>query len=148
VPGSIRILPPAGAIDALAAIPAIVQDPAATLAALALAAPPGALVADLCAAPGGKVLVTATRSAAPALVVAADVSPERIGRLRENVARVGTPNIAIVVADARRPPLRRADAVLIDAPCTGTGTFRRHPDGRWRVTPDDLRALCSLQREI
>ena len=148
VPGSIRILPPAGAIDALAAIPAIVQDPAATLAALALAAPPGVLVADLCAAPGGKALVTATRSAAPALVVAADASPERIGRLRENVARVGTPNIAIVVADARRPPLRRADAVLIDAPCTGTGTFRRHPDGRWRVTPDDLRALCALQREI
>jgi 16S rRNA (cytosine967-C5)-methyltransferase len=55
-----------------------------------------------------------------------------------------------VVADSRRPPFRdaSADVVLLDAPCTGTGTLRRHPDGRWRVTPDDLAALAVLQAEL
>jgi 16S rRNA (cytosine967-C5)-methyltransferase len=54
----------------------------------------------------------------------------------------------VVVADGRVPPFAPADLVLLDAPCTGTGTLRRHPDGRWRVTPDDLAALTSLQREL
>jgi 16S rRNA (cytosine967-C5)-methyltransferase len=53
-----------------------------------------------------------------------------------------------VVADGRRPPVRSADVVLIDAPCTGTGTLRRHPDGRWRIGPGDLAALVQLQREL
>jgi 16S rRNA (cytosine967-C5)-methyltransferase len=50
-----------------------------------------------------------------------------------------------VLADGRLPPFRCADIVLIDAPCTGTGTLRRHPDGRWRITPDDLASLAALQ---
>ena len=53
-----------------------------------------------------------------------------------------------MVADARRPPVRRADAVLVDAPCLGTGTFARHPDARWRVTPEALAALAEQQAEL
>jgi 16S rRNA (cytosine967-C5)-methyltransferase len=53
-----------------------------------------------------------------------------------------------VVADARRPPVRPSAAVLLDAPCLGTGTFARHPDARWRVTPEDLAGLAVLQAEL
>jgi len=53
-----------------------------------------------------------------------------------------------VVADAARPPLRPVDAVLLDVPCTGTGTLGRHPDGRWRLDPSDLDALAALQDRL
>jgi 16S rRNA (cytosine967-C5)-methyltransferase len=67
----------------------------------------------------------------------------------ENAARVGWGGrVGAVVADGRHPPFRAADAVLLDAPCTGTGTFRRHPDGRWRVGTEDLAALAALQAEL
>ena len=60
----------------------------------------------------------------------------------------GGVQVGLVVADARTLPFRPADVVLLDVPCTGTGTFRRHPDGRWRVTEADLVALAELQREL
>lgn len=147
-PDTLLLLSPVSVGEALAAVPAIMQDPAASLVARAVAAPPDSLVADVCAAPGGKALVIATAAAPPALVVASDASVERIARLRENVARAGVANVRVIAADARRPPLRRADVVLIDAPCTGTGTLRRHPDGRWRLQPEDLVSLVALQRDI
>lgn len=143
----LELLPPVSVTDALAVLPAIVQDPAASLVTRAIAAAPGALVADLCAAPGGKTLGIAG-DVPDARVIAADATAERLVRLRENLARTGLTNVRVVAADARRPPLRRADVVLVDAPCTGTGTLRRHPDGRWRLTPADLDALTRLQREI
>jgi 16S rRNA (cytosine967-C5)-methyltransferase len=145
-PDSIRILPPATALEALAAVPAVVQDPAAALVVRYAAVPAGATVLDLAAAPGGKALGMAERAAH---VAAADLSPRRIARVAENAARIGWGGrIGPVVADGRHPPFRAADAVLLDAPCTGTGTFRRHPDGRWRVTPGDLKALAELQGEL
>ncbi|HEV2146791.1 MAG TPA: 16S rRNA (cytosine(967)-C(5))-methyltransferase RsmB [Longimicrobiaceae bacterium] len=143
-PDSLRVLPPAGAQEALAAVPAVVQDPAAALVVRYAAVPEGATVLDLCAAPGGKALGLAERAG---FVAAADLSFGRLRRVRENAERVGVP-VGCVAADARVPPFRPVDAVLIDAPCTGTGTFRRHPDGRWRVREDDLAALAALQREI
>jgi 16S rRNA (cytosine967-C5)-methyltransferase len=145
-PDSLRVLPPATAAEALAAVPAVVQDPAAALVVRYAAVPEGAAVLDLCAAPGGKALGLAERAGR---VAAADLSWRRLGRVAENAARVGWgERVGGVVADARRPPFRAAAAVLLDAPCTGTGTFRRHPDGRWRVTPDDLAALVALQAEL
>ncbi|HEX2094343.1 MAG TPA: 16S rRNA (cytosine(967)-C(5))-methyltransferase RsmB [Longimicrobiaceae bacterium] len=143
-PDSLRILPPAGAAEVLAAIPATVQDPAAALVVRYAAVPAGERVLDLCAAPGGKALGVAERAG---YVAAADLSVGRLRRVRENAARVGE-RVGLVVADARRPPFRPADAVLLDAPCTGTGTFRRHPDGRWRVREADLAALAALQGEL
>ncbi|HYE92306.1 MAG TPA: RsmB/NOP family class I SAM-dependent RNA methyltransferase, partial [Terriglobales bacterium] len=112
------------------------------------AIPAGARVADLCAAPGGKGVVLA---GAGAWVVASDLSPPRLGRIAQTRARLGlSAALALLTADARRPPLRAGsfDAVLLDVPCTGTGTLRRHPDGKWRLRPEDLAALVQLQREI
>ena len=143
---------PVGAPAALAVVPSVIQDPAATLVVEYAALPAGALIADLAAAPGGKALALAgpTDHSSPRYVVANDVSFERNRLVRENARRVGQLPLGIIVADARRPPFRPAtfDAVLLDAPCTGTGTFRRRPDGRWRITMRDLEALARLQREL
>lgn len=145
-PDSLRVLPPASAAQALAAVPAVVQDPAAALVTRYADVPAGSTVIDLAAAPGGKAMGLAERAAH---VAAADLSVRRMGRVVENAARVGwAERVAAVVADGRRPPFRAADAVLLDAPCTGTGTFRRHPDGRWRVTEHDIDALARLQDEL
>jgi 16S rRNA (cytosine967-C5)-methyltransferase len=122
-----------------------VQDPASTLVALYAAFSPGATVADLCAAPGGKTLEL---SRAAGLVVAGDRSWPRTARMASNVTRVDARGVRVLVADARHPPLRPVDAVLVDAPCTGTGTFRRHPDARWRLKVSDLAVMAALQRSI
>ena len=145
-PDSLRIPAPGTAADALAAVPAVVQDPAAALVVRYAAVPRGAKVLDLCAAPGGKALGL---SEPDARVAAADLSRRRMRRVVENAERVGrTDRVAAVVSDARMPPFRPADVVLLDAPCTGTGTFRRHPDGRWRIAPHDLAALTELQDQL
>ena len=122
-----------------------VQDPAATLVTRYAAFPAGARVADLCAAPGGKT-VELSRSAR--LVASADLSAQRLGRLRETIARLELRNVALLVNDARTPALAPMDAVLLDAPCAGTGTFRRHPDARWRLSPGDLTLLAATQRAM
>jgi len=145
-PDSLRLVPPASAAEALAAVPGVVQDPAAALVVRFAGVPEGATVVDLCAAPGGKALGLAERAGR---VIAADLSARRMGRVVENAARVGwSDRVGVVVADGRDAPFAPVDAVLLDAPCTGTGTFRRHPDGRWRVTPGDLAALAALQWEL
>ncbi len=122
-----------------------IQDPAATLVTQYACIPAGATVADLCAAPGGKTLEL-TRTAA--LVIAADRSFARLQRLVANVRRVEARNVQVVAAEGQAPPLSPVDAVLVDVPCTGTGTFRRHPDARWRLKASDLIGLSGLQRGI
>jgi 16S rRNA (cytosine967-C5)-methyltransferase len=122
-----------------------VQDPAATLVTQYAAFPAGARVADLCAAPGGKA-VELSRSAE--FVVAADASFARLGRLRETIRRLEIKNVNPLACDARAAAVAPLDAVLVDAPCTGTGTFRRHPDARWRLTPNDIAILAATQRSI
>lgn len=145
-PHSLRIVSAGEVGDILRALPAVVQDPAAALVVDFAAVPPGSTVLDLCAAPGGK---TVGLAEAAGFVAAADVSRGRIGRVRQNVERVGVADrVSLVVADARQAPFRPVEAVLLDAPCTGTGTFRRHPDGRWRIGPRELAQLVVLQREL
>jgi 16S rRNA (cytosine967-C5)-methyltransferase len=144
-PDAIRIVQ--GSVgDVLDSIPAIVQDPAAGLVARYAAL--DGVIADLCAAPGGKAIALA--DAAPkAIVVASDISESRMQRLTENIQRLANRvRIVVTVGDARQPAVEPVDGVLIDAPCTGTGTFRRHPDGKWRITREDLDALVQLQREV
>jgi 16S rRNA (cytosine967-C5)-methyltransferase len=121
------------------------QDPASTLVAKYSAFPEGAIVADLCAAPGGK-SVELARTAGR--VFASDASFNRLRKVRENIERMDLPTVFPYVADARKPAVREVDAMLIDAPCTGTGTFRRHPDARWRLKPSDLAVMPAIQREI
>lgn len=121
------------------------QDPASTLVTQYAAFPPGSVVGDLCAAPGGKGIELARTAER---VVSADVSEARLERVVENIERLGVANQHALVADARHPALDGVDGILIDVPCTGTGTFRRHPDGRWRLRPSDLAVMGTLQRDI
>ncbi|MFM8302219.1 MAG: 16S rRNA (cytosine(967)-C(5))-methyltransferase RsmB [Gemmatimonadota bacterium] len=123
-----------------------VQDPAATLVVRYAAIPAGARVADLCAAPGGKAVEFA-RTAGE--VIAADSSEARLTRVEETVERLGLETVTPIVLDAREAAsLAPCDVVLVDAPCTGTGTFRRHPDARWRLKPSDLAVMAATQRAI
>lgn len=122
-----------------------VQDPGSTLVTEYAAIPAGSVVADLCAAPGGKSLEL---SRGARVVLAADRSPLRLVRLLENRARLDANNIFVIAGDARAPAIREVDAVLIDVPCTGTGTFRRHPDARWRLRISDLSVMAALQASI
>lgn len=140
----IRLQRGANPARALEIVPGVIQDPAASLVVDFAAPDPGALVADLCAAPGGKALAL---SEAAGGVVAADLSPARLARLAEGADRLGA-RVWPVAADACLPPLREAATVLVDAPCTGTGTLRRHPDGRWRVSAADIGRLAAVQRAI
>ncbi|HEY5218642.1 MAG TPA: 16S rRNA (cytosine(967)-C(5))-methyltransferase RsmB, partial [Gemmatimonadaceae bacterium] len=122
-----------------------IQDPASTLVTQYAAVPAGATVADLCAAPGGKSVELARTAGA---VFASDVSAHRLKRVRENVRRLELDTVHVYAADTRAPALRPVDVVLVDAPCTGTGTMRRHPDARWRLKPSDLGVLSALQSAL
>jgi 16S rRNA (cytosine967-C5)-methyltransferase len=119
-----------------------VQDAAAALPARLLGPVAGLTVADLCAAPGGK---TAELAASGAIVTAVDVSPVRLERLHDNVARLKLA-VEVVTADvATWAPGRLFDAVLLDAPCTATGTIRRHPDIMHLKRVRDVAPLAELQ---
>lgn len=141
-------LPPGVALTELAAYAEgrfFVQDPAATLVTQYAALPPGSVVADVCAAPGGKSLEMARGAS---LVVASDKSATRLSRLAENIRRIDTNVIELLVMDARNPAIGKMDAVLVDAPCSGTGTFRRHPDARWRLKAGDIPQLNATQKAL
>ena len=122
-----------------------VQDAAAALPARLLAVTPGEKVADLCAAPGGK---TAQLAAAGAAVTAVDRSAPRLERLKTNMARLGL-EVAVQVADAAVMEGEGLyDAVLLDAPCSATGTLRRHPDVAWTKDDQDVFRLAALQTRL
>jgi 16S rRNA (cytosine967-C5)-methyltransferase len=121
-----------------------VQDAAAALPAKLFGDVRGLTVADLCAAPGGK---TAQLAAAGARVTAVDHSPARLERLRGNLARLGL-DAELVAADVTKWQAGPFDAVLLDAPCSSTGTIRRHPDIPWLKRETDIAALKTLQRQL
>jgi len=122
-----------------------VQDAAAALPARLLGDVLGQRVADLCAAPGGKTLQL---SAAGAQVTAVDISGRRMLRLGENLARAGL-TAELVTADVGKwAPAEKFDAVLLDAPCSGTGTLRRHPDIAWLKDEDDIDRLTLAQDRL
>jgi 16S rRNA (cytosine967-C5)-methyltransferase len=122
-----------------------VQDAAAALPARLLGDVAGNDVADLCAAPGGK---TAQLAAAGARVIAVDASKPRLKRLAKNLQRLSL-SAELEAADVLEwNPGRAFDAVLFDAPCSATGTIRRHPDIAWLKQPEDIAALAELQRKL
>ena len=125
-----------------------VQDAAAALPARLFGEIAGKAIADLCAAPGGK---TAQLVQAGARVIAVDRSPGRMARLRDNLARLSL-HAETAVADALEwhggNNGAGFDGVLVDAPCTSTGTIRRHPDVAWLRQEPDLEALMSLQQRL
>jgi 16S rRNA (cytosine967-C5)-methyltransferase len=122
-----------------------VQDAAAAIPATLLRAGPGHRILDLCAAPGGK---TAQLALTGADVIAVDRSPQRMVRLSENMARLKLtvePAVCEASAYAADVPF---DGILLDAPCSATGTIRRHPDVAWLKTMEDLFKLASLQARL
>ena len=122
-----------------------VQDAAASLPVGLLAPRAGERIADLCAAPGGK---TAQIAAAGAAVIAVDRSAARLERLRRNLERLSL-SADVTAADALDLPEEAPfDAVLLDAPCSATGTIRRHPDVAWTKTEADIARLVGLQRRL
>jgi 16S rRNA (cytosine967-C5)-methyltransferase len=121
-----------------------VQDAAASLPARLLGNVAGRRVADLCAAPGGK---TAQLALGGAIVTAVDRAPVRLDRLRQNLARLRL-HAEIVLDNIEEWKAEPFDAVLLDAPCSSTGTIRRHPDVVWRKSADDIVKLSAFQRRL
>ena len=128
-----------------------VQDEGSQLVTLLTDPRPGQQVADFCAGAGGKALGLAARMRGKGRVVACDVSEGRLARAKERIRRAGIDNIEPKLLDSERDrwvkrQKRKFDRVLIDAPCTGTGAWRRNPDSRWR--PVDLAEVTALQARI
>jgi 16S rRNA (cytosine967-C5)-methyltransferase len=122
-----------------------VQDAAAAIPARLLNVKPGETALDMCAAPGGKTLQLA---AAGAEVTAIDRAAPRLKRVTENLARTGL-SAEVVAADAANWTDKRSfDAILLDAPCSATGTFRRHPDVLWAAKPSDVAGLAAVQSKL
>jgi 16S rRNA (cytosine967-C5)-methyltransferase len=146
-PGHLRLVG-AGRIEALPGFNEgmwWVQDFAASLPARLFGNVAGRCVVDLCAAPGGK---TAQLAAQNAQVTAVDLSPERLELVSENLTRLNL-RADIIAGDARDwRPAQPADFVLLDAPCTATGTIRRHPDLPWNKSAADIAACETLQSEL
>ncbi|MXO73748.1 RsmB/NOP family class I SAM-dependent RNA methyltransferase [Altererythrobacter aerius] len=131
-----------------------VQDTGSQLACLAVGARPGETVIDLCAGAGGKTLALAAAMENRGVLLACDTDRGRLSRLPPRAARAGAGIIESRLIDPGREPemltdfAGAADAVLVDAPCSGTGTWRRNPEARWRLTPAQLAAYADTQARL
>jgi 16S rRNA (cytosine967-C5)-methyltransferase len=131
-----------------------IQDEGSQLLSLACCASPGMTVVDLCAGAGGKTLALAAEMANRGRIVACDADRSRLSRIWGRVERAGVKIVETRLLDpgAERQALQDlgagADLVLVDAPCSGTGTWRRNPETRWRLTPARLGKLVSLQAHL
>ena len=131
-----------------------VQDSGSQIACLAVAAQPSETLIDLCAGAGGKTLALAAAMDDRGVLIAADTDRGRLSRLPPRAVRAGATIIQTLLlnpareAEALAPWCDRADAVLVDAPCSGTGTWRRNPEGRWRITEREIIKLTALQARL
>jgi 16S rRNA (cytosine967-C5)-methyltransferase len=128
----------------------IVQDEGAQAATAWLAAGGGALLLDLCAAPGGKTFHLRALGPASGLVVAMDRSRGRLALLVETAKRIEAAGLPVLLADGEAPPLRDGiwGAILLDGPCSGTGVLRHHPEGRWRLSARRLGESAARLRRL
>jgi 16S rRNA (cytosine967-C5)-methyltransferase len=131
-----------------------VQDAGSQIIARACAVRPGMTVIDLCAGAGGKTLALAADMAGRGRLIAVDTVRDRLSRLLPRAERAGARHVETLLIDQGReaaalaPLVGKADVVLVDAPCSGTGTWRRNPEGRWRLTPARLDRLVAEQARI
>ena len=145
---------PVEAWDAYGAGLIEVQDTGSQLACIAVAASPGETVIDLCAGAGGKTLALAAAMGNRGTLIATDSDRNRLGKLAPRAARAGAGMIETRLINPGRELemlsdlSALADAVLVDAPCSGTGTWRRNPEARWRLTPDRLARFEQVQSRL
>ena len=129
-----------------------IQDEASMLVALALSPAKGAAVLDVCAAPGGKSFHLAEQVGADGVVYAHDVSPYKIARIKENAERLKVANVKPKLGDAHALDQfyerESFDYILVDAPCSGLGIVRRHPEAKMRKRPEQLDEIVQVQKEI
>jgi 16S rRNA (cytosine967-C5)-methyltransferase len=128
-----------------------VQDEGSQLAALFSAAKPGEQVIDLCAGAGGKTLALAAMMGGKGRLIAADRDKRQLAPIHERLSRAGVHNAEVRAPKGEAEPLadiKAADLVLIDAPCSGTGTWRRNPDAKWRMRPGALEVRLKDQVEV
>jgi 16S rRNA (cytosine967-C5)-methyltransferase len=158
-PHGLRIaLPPDGKSPAIHAEPPFlkglieVQDEGSQIAALCAGAKPGEHVVDLCAGAGGKTLALAAAMEGRGQIYATDSDKRRLAPIHARIERAGAHNIQVRTPKGQAAPLDglagRADLVLIDAPCTGTGAWRRNPDAKWRVRPGALATRLKEQASV
>ena len=126
------------------------QDQASQAVVRVLDPQPGERVLDVAAAPGGKATAIAELFGADGVVIACDLSPERLTLVRAAAGRLALATVHTAAADARALPFRQRtfDRVLVDAPCTGLGVLRRRAEARWRARPSGAAALAALQRDL
>ena len=127
------------------------QDEASQLVAASLKVERGDRVLDLCAAPGGKTTLLADRAGDQAMIVAADLSAPRMATVITTMRLHGLQSIKPIILDAAEQlpfAAESFDKVLVDAPCSGTGTLRRNPEIRWRLSPADIEKLAGQQKQI
>ena len=125
-----------------------VQDESSQLAALLAGAKPGMRVLDLCAGAGGKSLALAAAMGNRGGILACDTEAKRLARLSPRLARSGARIVKTQVLGKSEAALGQFDRVLIDAPCSGSGTWRRHPDAKWRLTPEKLDEYRAAQAAL
>jgi 16S rRNA (cytosine967-C5)-methyltransferase len=130
-----------------------VQDEGSQIAALLLEAEPGQQILDLCAGAGGKALALAGQMLNRGQIYATDAARRRLDAARPRLDRAGARNVQLRAIRSEEDPWLdqfrdRLDRVLVDAPCTGVGRWRREPDARWRLTPDDLARATALQARL
>ncbi|NET61591.1 MAG: 16S rRNA (cytosine(967)-C(5))-methyltransferase [Symploca sp. SIO2E6] len=153
LPQALRVRGGTGAIEQLPGFREgwwTIQDSSAQLVSHLLNPQAGDVVIDACAAPGGKTTHLAELMADQGKIWACDRAASRLKKLRENLQRLGLQSIEICTGDSRNFPqfTTVADAVLVDAPCSGNGTLHRRPDIRWRSTPETVTELAQLQGEL
>lgn len=124
------------------------QDSASQWAAEAVGALPGQAVLDYCAGAGGKTLALAAMMQNKGSITACDVSAPRLKELEQRCERAGVTIVKTRLLDGSSLPTAHYDHVVVDAPCSGTGTWRRNPDARWRYKPEDIDAFTATQRQI
>ncbi|MEO1701129.1 MAG: RsmB/NOP family class I SAM-dependent RNA methyltransferase [Pseudomonadota bacterium] len=153
----VRIAPPrrAGRLPNVQAEPAFqkgwfeVQDEGSQIVADLVFPQPGEQVFDLCAGAGGKTLALSAAMENKGQVHAYDKDKQRLAPIFERLKRAGTRNVQVHAADADLTPLQnRFDRVVVDAPCTGSGTWRRHPDAKWKLSEKALEQRCAEQAAI
>jgi 16S rRNA (cytosine967-C5)-methyltransferase len=130
-----------------------VQDEGSQLVAALVSAKPGMKVIDFCAGTGGKTLAIAAQMENKGRILAWDSSAKRLGQIKERLRRAGVDNVQVHVLEHENDQFIKrhkdsADRVLVDAPCSGTGTWRRNPDLKWRFTPKDLEEVVAVQQRI